>query len=82
MYDTCKCAEKVLSDCLNDDAHYIFIDPLLHSALDGPSHAYFAHHKFGFDRAEASPIPCSIPVSNFTDLVTEVTYLRKRGERK
>jgi hypothetical protein len=45
--------------------------------MDGPSHAYFAHHGLGFDRTEAGPLPCKMVVSNFTELVSEVTYKRK-----
>lgn len=51
------------------------------SGLDGPYHAYFAHHKLGFDRSEAGPIPSSIVESNFTHLTSEVNYKRKGRER-
>jgi hypothetical protein len=50
---------------------------LASSGLDGPAHSYFAHHSLGFDRAQAGPIPCTMPISNFTELVSEVKYRRK-----
>lgn len=52
------------------------------SVLDGPAHAYFAHHAFGFRRDEVKPLPVKIPISNFTDLSTEVSYLRHGVERR
>jgi len=52
-------------------------DFLVENGLDGPAHAYFAHHGLGFDRSQAGPIPCSLPVSNFTELISEVSYRRK-----
>lgn len=52
------------------------------SVLDGPAHAYFAHNAFGFRREEVRPLPVRIPVSNFTELMTEVSYTRQRLERR
>lgn len=55
---------------------------VLCSILDGPAHAYFAHNAFGFRREEVRPLPVRIPVSNFTELMTEVSYKRQRLERR
>jgi hypothetical protein len=55
---------------------------VLRSILDGPAHAYFAHNAFGFRREEVRPLPVRIPVSNFTELMTEVSYKRQRLERR
>ena len=42
------------------------------SGLDGPAHAFFAHHRLGFDRSEVGPIPSKV-FSNFTEVVSEVS---------
>jgi phenylpropionate dioxygenase-like ring-hydroxylating dioxygenase large terminal subunit len=57
-------------------------DMLVENGLDGPAHAYFAHHKLGFDRSEVAPIPCEIVVANFSQLVSQVTYTRKGASRE
>jgi hypothetical protein len=71
-----------LDYCVSHDALLILVPFFLGSSgLDGPAHAYFAHHSLGFDRSEAGPIPCTLPISNFTELVSEVKYTRKGSER-
>jgi phenylpropionate dioxygenase-like ring-hydroxylating dioxygenase large terminal subunit len=76
-----------LQDCVDRGAPFDVVelpysyDFLIENGLDSAHHATFSHHRVGFDRRDATPLPVTVPIFNFTHITIELTYVRKGKER-